>query len=148
MRGRASSAGSSVQRPFMRTSNTICSGATRGRGLPSPPGHGDLLQDRAAGIHPYLPKTHQLDELGKKCGDLHPAFRDIFPGSGPGSGPRATPEDRARFELLEAAYVDARYSMTYSISREDLDLLAACVREPCTRTDDAYRERIAAMAAS
>ena len=85
----------------------------------------------------YLPKSHKLDELGKKCGDLHPAFRDIFP--------RITAEDRARFDLLEAAYVDARYSLTYSISRQDLDILAACVRELLSRTEQACRERIAAM---
>jgi uncharacterized protein len=86
----------------------------------------------------YLPrKTHKLEELGKKCGDLHPTFRGIFP--------RATAEDRRRFELLEAAYLEARYSMTYSISREDLDILSAPVRELRARTEQACREHIAAM---
>jgi hypothetical protein len=86
----------------------------------------------------YLPrKTHKLEELGKKCGDLHPAFRDLFP--------RATAEDRRRFELLEAAYLDARYSLTYAISREDLDSLAAPVRALRDRTEQACRERIASM---
>ena len=95
----------------------------------------------------YLPrKTHKLEELGKKCGDLHPAFRGVFPFAG--SGPRSTAEERRRFELLEAAYLDARYSMSYAISREDLDMLAAPVRELRARTEQACRERIASMAAS
>jgi HEPN domain-containing protein/predicted nucleotidyltransferase len=85
----------------------------------------------------HLPKTHKLDELGKKCGDLHPAFRDLFP--------RATETDRGRFELLQAAYLDARYSMTYTITREDLEALAAPVRTLRDHTEQACRARIAAM---
>lgn len=86
----------------------------------------------------YLPKSHKLEALGKKCGDLHPAFRGIFPA--------AEADDRRRFELLEAAYVEARYSLTFAISREDLEALAGHVRELATRTEQACRERIAALA--
>jgi HEPN domain-containing protein len=86
----------------------------------------------------YLPKSHRLEVLGKQCGDLHPAFRNVFP--------TAPPDDRRRFELLEAAYVEARYSMEFSIAREDLEILAGHVRELCTRVEQACRERIADMA--
>lgn len=77
--------------------------------------------------------------VGNNAGFVDISGRCIFP--------RITAEDRARFDLLEAAYVDARYSLTYSIPRQDLDLLAACVRELLSRTEQACRERIAAMAA-
>ena len=63
-------------------------------------------------------------------------------------GPGATPEDEARFKLLKATYVDARYSMKYRISREDLEILAGHVRELRARTERACREHIALLAAA
>ena len=86
----------------------------------------------------YLPKSHRLEPLGKQCGDLHPAFRNVFPTD--------DPDDRRRFELLEAAYVEARYSMEFVIAREDLEILATHVRELCGRVEQACRERIASIA--
>jgi HEPN domain-containing protein len=61
----------------------------------------------------YRPKQHNIEKLGNRCRNLHEARGGIFP--------RDTPEDEARFKLLKAAYVDARYSMKYSITREELD---------------------------
>jgi hypothetical protein len=46
---------------------------------------------------------------------------------------------------LKAAYVDARYSMKYSITREDLEILAGHVKELGVRVERVCRERIAAM---
>ncbi len=40
-----------------------------------------------------------------------------------------TPEDRERFSDLDYAYIGARYDRHYSISREDLEILARSVRE-------------------
>ena len=82
----------------------------------------------------YQPKEHVLEELGAKCGKLAQSLHDVFPMD--------TPEDRARFELLESAYVDARYSMTYEISRQDLELLAGHVQELRTRAERACRAHI------
>jgi predicted nucleotidyltransferase/HEPN domain-containing protein len=91
----------------------------------------------------YRPKDHNIENLGNKCGKLHEAMRGIFP-----RGPTATPEDEARFKLLKAAYVDARYSMKYRISREDLEILAGHVRTLRARTERACREHIALLAAA
>jgi uncharacterized protein len=87
----------------------------------------------------YQPKEHSLKDLGEKCCKVDEAMRDIFP--------MGTPEDRARFELLESAYVDARYSMTYSISREDLEILSGQVRALRSRAEHACRAHIDALAA-
>jgi hypothetical protein len=40
----------------------------------------------------------------------------------------ATRVDRARFELLKRAYVEARYSKHYEIAKEDLEWLGARVK--------------------
>jgi uncharacterized protein len=88
----------------------------------------------------YRPKDHNIENLGNKCGKLHEAMRDVFP--------MATPEDEARFKLLKAAYVDARYSMKYRISCEDLEILAGHVRELRARTERACREHITLLAAA
>jgi predicted nucleotidyltransferase/HEPN domain-containing protein len=90
----------------------------------------------------YRPKDHNIENLDSKCGKLHEAMRGIFP-----RGPGATPEDEARFKLLKAAYVDARYSMKYRISRKDLEILAGHVRELRARTERACREHIALLGA-
>jgi HEPN domain-containing protein/predicted nucleotidyltransferase len=91
----------------------------------------------------YRPKDHNIEALGSKCGKLHEAMRDVFP-----HGPTATPEENERFKLLKAAYVDARYSMKYRISRADLEILAGHVRELRARTERACREHIELLAAA
>jgi predicted nucleotidyltransferase/HEPN domain-containing protein len=85
----------------------------------------------------YKPKTHNLDDLGKRAGDLHPALRNVFP--------RGTPEDDRLFKLLKHAYVDARYDPKYAITREELEAIAVHVRELRSRVEVVCRERIAAM---
>ena len=88
----------------------------------------------------YRPKQHNIERLGRRCRNLHEAMGGIFPMD--------TPEDRARFKLLKAAYVDARYSTKYSITREDLDILASHIRALRARTERICREHIAALAAA
>ena len=56
--------------------------------------------------------------------------------------PRATKVDRRRFELLKRAYVEARYSASYEISREDLEALAASVRRLRDIVEAVSRERL------
>jgi uncharacterized protein len=91
----------------------------------------------------YRPKEHNLENLGKQCADLHPDLREVFP-----AGPAATAEDEHRVKLLKQAYVDARYSMNYRITREELEWLAGHVRELRARVERACQERIAALAAA
>lgn len=67
----------------------------------------------------YRPKGHDLAELEDWCAQFDPAFRDIFP--------KATPEDDRLFELLNKAYVGARYRKSFTASRDDLDALQARV---------------------
>lgn len=68
----------------------------------------------------YFPRSHNLRFLRSLAEDNEPRLIDAWP--------RATKVDRRRFELLKRAYVEARYSESYEISREDLDALAASVR--------------------
>ena len=68
----------------------------------------------------YFPRSHNIKFLRSLAEDNEPRLIDAWP--------RATKLDRRRFELLKRAYVEARYSANYEISREDLDVLSDCVR--------------------
>ena len=85
----------------------------------------------------YWPKQHNIATLGGQCASLSPAFRDIFP--------MASADDERRFELLKEAYVKARYSLTYTISREDLEALARHIAVLHERTETACKDHIASM---
>jgi uncharacterized protein len=85
----------------------------------------------------YKPKTHNIEDLGKRAGDEHPALRNVFP--------RGTPEDEALFKLLKKAYVEARYDPKYTITKEQLEAVAASVRELRDRVERVCRERMEAM---
>lgn len=54
-----------------------------------------------------------------------------------------TPEQKRLFKLLADAYVHARYTKTYTITKEELDYLADRVRRLQTITEEACREQIA-----
>ncbi len=78
----------------------------------------------------YKLRTHDLAELAKQSGPLHPALA--------GALPRDTKEDERLFVLLRKAYIEARYAMNYRISMADLEALrartldlGARVREAC-----------------
>jgi predicted nucleotidyltransferase/HEPN domain-containing protein len=85
----------------------------------------------------YKPKIHNIEDLGKRAGDLHPALRDVFP--------RGTPEADHLFKLLKRAYVDARYDPQFSITTEELMAIAVHVRELRSRVEMVCRERIESM---
>jgi HEPN domain-containing protein len=88
----------------------------------------------------YQPKLHDLDELGRRCARAAPGIGPLVPPDAP---------DRERLAaLLRAAYVDARYSFTFHISREDLDVLARYVGAFRTRAEQACRERLAELTAA
>ncbi len=82
----------------------------------------------------YKPKFHDIEKLGKLAAAEMPEMLRVFP--------RATDEEKARFDLLKRAYVDARYSKTYTITREDLEYLAARVGELRTMAEAACRKKI------
>jgi HEPN domain-containing protein len=85
----------------------------------------------------YKPKIHNIEDLGKRAGDLHPALRNVFP--------RGTPEEDRLSKLLKRAYVDARYDPNFSIIREELAAIAVHVRELRSRVEMVCRKRIEAM---
>ncbi|SHO57936.1 HEPN domain-containing protein [Vibrio quintilis] len=65
----------------------------------------------------YLPKTHNIEKLKKYCAEQDIAFADIFPMD--------DKFHRRSFRRLQRAYIDARYSMHYEITEEELIYLAA-----------------------
>jgi predicted nucleotidyltransferase/HEPN domain-containing protein len=80
----------------------------------------------------YSPKSHKLNFLRDQAENV---ARDLIP-----VWPRDTKFARRCFELLQQAYVNARYSPHYKITREELDwlaerveLLQKTVREICKR---------------
>jgi hypothetical protein len=68
---------------------------------------------------------------------LDPALRDIFPEK-----PRA---ETRRLELLKEAYVKARYSLEWTISREDLEVLAQRIAVLRERTQAVCEAHIASL---
>jgi uncharacterized protein len=64
----------------------------------------------------YLPKTHNIEKLKKYCAEQDLAFADIFPMD--------DKFHRRSFRRLQRAYIDARYSMHYEITVEELNYLA------------------------
>jgi predicted nucleotidyltransferase/HEPN domain-containing protein len=78
----------------------------------------------------HSPKSHNLSRLRQLAEGLEPRLKAIWP--------RETKFQRRCFELLREAYVKARYSREYRISRQELEWLASriellqeLVREAC-----------------
>jgi HEPN domain-containing protein len=87
----------------------------------------------------YQPKLHDLDELGRR-------YVRVAPGIGP-LVPLDAPDRERLAALLRAAYVDARYSFTFDVSREDLEVLARYVGAFRARAERVCREQLAQLAA-
>jgi HEPN domain-containing protein/predicted nucleotidyltransferase len=88
----------------------------------------------------YLPKIHDLDELGRRCTRACSGLDPLVPQDAP---------DRKRLAgLLRAAYVDARYSFAFEASREDLKALARYVSAFRARAEHACQEHLAELAAA
>lgn len=79
----------------------------------------------------YFPRSHNIKFLRSLAEDKEPRLVEAWP--------RATRQDRARFERLKRAYVEARYSASYAITGEDLDALHASIAS--------LREIVAALCA-
>ncbi|WP_157371909.1 HEPN domain-containing protein [Vibrio sp. MEBiC08052] len=63
----------------------------------------------------YLPKTHSLKKLRSLCAQQDIAFADIFP--------MENKFHRRCFQRLQRAYIEARYSEHYEITKEELAYL-------------------------
>lgn len=82
----------------------------------------------------YKPKTHDLEELGISVDRLSAKFKEIFP--------KKTEEEKRLFELLRHAYVEARYDMSYKITKEELEYLAKRVKKLQSTTEKVCKEKI------
>ncbi len=65
------------------------------------------------------PQEHHLDILGDLADDYCPELKGIIP--------RETDEEKELFELLDYAYIGARYHDDYKITPQELKYLARCV---------------------
>jgi HEPN domain-containing protein len=88
----------------------------------------------------YLPKMHDLDELGRRCTRACPNLGPLVP--------REASDHRRLAGLLRAAYVDARYSFAFEVTREDLKALARYVSAFRACAEHACREHLAELAAA
>jgi HEPN domain-containing protein len=68
----------------------------------------------------YRPKLHDLEKLTHMVAGCDPAFLTVFP--------RATDEQKECFDLLKRAYIEARYSSAYKITKAQLEYLAERVK--------------------
>jgi predicted nucleotidyltransferase/HEPN domain-containing protein len=82
----------------------------------------------------YKPKLHDLEKLDHKAQALSKEFKNIFP--------KNTQKEKDLFDLLKRAYVDARYDMSYKITREELEYLAERVKLLQQTTEKVCKDRI------
>jgi HEPN domain-containing protein len=68
----------------------------------------------------YSPKSHRIKNLRSKAEDIDTRLVEAWP--------RDNRIARRRFELLSRAYVEARYSASYEITKEELNWLVERVR--------------------
>jgi HEPN domain-containing protein/predicted nucleotidyltransferase len=82
----------------------------------------------------YKPKLHDLEKLNKQVCMVDERFKAIFP--------RSTPEEDRMFILLKKAYIDSRYKLDYTITREELTYLSLRVEKLRDLTASACKETI------
>lgn len=80
-----------------------------------------LLSATSLVLTTYKPKTHDLERLTERMEKIDLSFAEIFP--------RENKKEKRLFELLRKAYVDARYSKTYKITKGELTYLAERVKK-------------------
>ena len=83
----------------------------------------------------YKQRTHDIELLGVQAGEQHALMVDILP--------KTDPDDKHLFDLLKKAYIDARYSMSYRITAEELAELQKRVLVLAERVRAACLEKIA-----
>ncbi|HEX8669098.1 MAG TPA: HEPN domain-containing protein [Allosphingosinicella sp.] len=87
----------------------------------------------------YFPRSHNIKFLRSLAEDIEPRLIEAWP--------RAAKQDRRRFELLKRAYVEARYSASYTIEMTDLEALTASVRRLRDIVEEVSRERLGQLRA-
>ncbi len=82
----------------------------------------------------YNPLEHFLENLGNDVKQFDQRLKNIFPQN--------TREDEERFDLLEYAYIGARYDSQYFIYKEDLEILAKDVENLLKITEEICKKKI------
>ncbi len=82
----------------------------------------------------YIPNEHHLNVLGEHCAKYDIDLLKIFP--------METPQQRELFELLDYAYIGARYDRDYKITKDQLKQLATCVQKLHEVTEKVCEEKI------
>lgn len=82
----------------------------------------------------YKPKTHDLALLAAQTAPLHEALA--------GALPRSEPEDERLFDLLKRAYIEARYSLSYHVTAEELTVLRERVLDLARRVRHACLSKL------
>ena len=80
------------------------------------------------------PQEHHLDVLGVLAADYCHELKGIIP--------RQTDEQIELFELLDYAYIGARYDINYKITKQQLKQLAPCVKKLHEVTERICKEKI------
>ena len=80
------------------------------------------------------PQEHHLDILGDSAADYCPELKGILP--------RETDEQKKLFELLDYAYIGARYDREYKITKQQLEQLAPCVQKLHEVTERICKKKI------
>ncbi|MBA2920648.1 HEPN domain-containing protein [Sphingomonas sp. MAH-20] len=85
----------------------------------------------------YFPRSHNIKFLRSLAEDKEPRLVEAWP--------RATRQDRARFERLKRAYVEARYSASYQITADDLAWIGERISALQDLVRAACEERLATL---
>ena len=80
------------------------------------------------------PQEHHLDVLGDLAADYCPELKGLIP--------RESESQKELFELLDYAYIGARYDRSYKITKEQLEQLAPYVQKLHTVTEKICTEKI------
>ena len=80
------------------------------------------------------PQEHHLDVLGDLAADYCPELKGLIP--------RESDREKQLFELLDYAYIGARYDREYKITKQQLEQLAPCVRKLHEVTERICKEKI------
>ena len=83
------------------------------------------------------PQEHHLDILGDLAADYCPELTNILP--------RETAEQKHLFELLDYAYIGARYDHHYKITKSQLEQLSPSVKELLVTTETTCKAKIKSL---
>jgi HEPN domain-containing protein len=79
-------------------------------------------------------RTHSIRSLKRFNHRLAPQLNDVFPGG--------LPDEERLLQLLEDAYLEARYNLHYQVSEQDLHLISSRVLRLLELAEAVFEERL------